>query len=245
MRMSPKRSLWILWGWLFTLSVWCFSPQIAAATEAPATWAYPLTIPEHVATYELLDVTVESTPYLNQAALQVELAPGAPGGDRNTMVWVPGLDFHNGVIELDLAVTLQEDAPPFAKGFAGVAFRAQPQGEAFEGFYLRPVNARLRDQRNRNHSTQYFSYPDYDFSRLREEAPGRYEAYADMVLNQWLPLKIAVEDAQASLYLNHADQPALIVTDLKQGAETTGTVGLWVDVGTRAYFSHLRVTPLD
>ena len=38
---------------------------------------------------------------------------------------------------------------------------------ACEGIYVRPTNARADDRLRRNRSTQYFSYPGYDFDRLR------------------------------------------------------------------------------
>ncbi|MGA0198326.1 MAG: hypothetical protein ACO3NK_04230, partial [Prochlorotrichaceae cyanobacterium] len=214
------------------------------ADSAPAL-TYPLTIPEHLSSFETLDVVAQPTSYLDRDALQVELAPGATGGDRNTLVLIPGFEFHDGWIEVDIASTLQAGAPVLAKGFVGVAFRVEPNGDQFEAFYLRPVNARSQNQLNRNHTLQYFSYPDYDFNRLREEAPGAYESYADMTLGDWVSLKILVNGDQAGLYVNGAEQPALLVNDLKLGPTAQGTIALWVDVGTRAYFSNLRVTPLD
>ncbi|MFZ9736852.1 MAG: hypothetical protein ACO3EZ_02470 [Prochlorotrichaceae cyanobacterium] len=221
----------------------CPSPPAYADSATPL--SYPLTIPEHVSSFETLDVVVQPTSYLERDALQVELAPGATGGDRNTLVLIPGFEFHNGWIEVDIASTLQEDAPALAKGFVGVAFRVEPNGDQFEAFYLRPVNARSQNQLNRNHTLQYFAYPGYDFSRLREEAPGSYESYADMTMGDWVSLKIVVEGDQAGLYVNGAEQPALLVNDLKLGPAAEGTIALWVDVGTRAYFSNLTVTPLD
>lgn len=214
-----------------------------ALAEVPTPLNYPLTIPAHLSTYQALDVSVTPTVYLDREALQVELQPGVTGGDRNTLVIIPGFEFQNGVIEVDVASTLQEDAPELAKGFVGIGFRVQPQGEQFESFYLRPVNARSQNQLNRNHTLQYFSYPGYNFARLREEAPGVYESYADMAMGEWISLKIVVAGDQARLYVNGAEQPALLVNDLKLGSEAQGTIGLWVDVGTRAYFANLKVTP--
>ncbi|MGI4734536.1 MAG: hypothetical protein ACRYG7_05085 [Janthinobacterium lividum] len=46
--------------------------------------------------------------------------------------------------------------------------------------YLRPANGRADNQLQRNHAVQYFSYSDYRFERLRKEAPGQYETYADL-----------------------------------------------------------------
>jgi len=111
----------------------------------------------------------------------------------------------------------------------------------FESIYIRPTNGRAEDQFRRNHSTQYFSYPDYKFDRLRKEAEGKYESYADMGLNEWIKMKIVVKNAQAKLYLKDNPQPALIVNDLKLGPAASGAIGLFVDTGTDAFFRNIKV----
>lgn len=45
---------------------------------------------------------------------------------------------------------------------------------------------------------------------------------------------------KASLYVNGADQPCLIVNELKL-RETHGQVALWTGSNTEAYFSNLMV----
>jgi hypothetical protein len=77
---------------------------------------------------------------------------------------------------------------------------------------------------------------------LRKEAPGQYESYADMGLNEWIKLRIEVNDNKAKLFINDNEQPSLIVNDLKQGTNLAGAVGLWVDVGTEGYFSDLKIS---
>jgi len=107
--------------------------------------------------------------------------------------------------------------------------------------YIRPTNARADDQIRRNHTTQYFSFPDYPFSRLRKDEPERYESYVDLDMNEWTHMRIEVKDSTARLYINGARQPALIVNDLKLGTSQSGSVGLWTEIGTVAYFSKLKV----
>lgn len=58
-----------------------------------------------------------------------------------------------------------------------------------------------------------------------------------MGLNEWIKLKIVVKDTQARLFTNNNKQPFLIVNDLKHGAGSSGSIGLWVDVGTEGFFS--------
>jgi hypothetical protein len=110
-----------------------------------------------------------------------------------------------------------------------------------EGLYVRPTNARAEDQVRRNHSTQYFSYPGYDFDRLRHDAPGRYESYTDLVPGEWIHLRIEVSGSIARLYVGTAAQPALIVSDLKRGPDARGTIGLSMDSGTDGHFQNLSI----
>lgn len=191
------------------------------------------------------NVTVAAVRYGGSEALEVRQTGPYRGFDTDTFAFVPGLDFHDGTIEVDVAGSLLPDAPRDARGFIGIAFRidAESGGFASEGFYIRPTNGRAEDQVRRNRSTQYFSYPGYDFDRLRREAPGRYESYADLVPGEWTHLRIEVSGASARFYVGAAAQPALVVRDLKRGADAHGTVGLFVGIGTDGHFRNLSVRP--
>jgi hypothetical protein len=161
--------------------------------------------------------------------------------DEPTFVRLNEIDFKNGTIEVKVLSKLLPDATETARGFIGLAFRINEDNSKFEGIYIRPSNGRADQQIRRNHSIQYFSYPDYKFDRLRKEAEGQYESYADMGLNEWIKIKIVVKDAQAKLYLNNNPQPSLIVNDLKHGPKSSGALGLFVDVGTEGFFRDLRI----
>mgnify|MGYP006188453597 CR=1 FL=1 len=163
--------------------------------------------------------------------------------DEPTFAKITDQNFANGTIEVKVKSKLLKDAPEFARGFMGLAFRINDDNSRFESIYLRPTNARSDDQLRRNHSIQYYSYPNYKFNRLREEAPGKYESYADMGLDEWIPMKIIVKDSTAKLFLNNNPRPSLIVNDLKNGEGEPGSVGLWVEIGTEGYFKDLKITP--
>lgn len=75
----------------------------------------------------------------------------------------------------------------------GIAFRVQGDGR-YEYVYLRPTNGRADDQARRNHSTQYSSFPDFDFARSRREAPEKYESYVDLQPGAWTSYKIEVDE---------------------------------------------------
>jgi len=166
---------------------------------------------------------------------------GVKAFDQPTFVKIKDINFHNGTIEVNVLSRLLPNAPSFARGFIGLAFRINDTSTKFECIYIRPTNGRAGNQLQRNHSIQYFSYPDYDFERLRKEAAGVYESYADMGVNEWIKLRIVVQGSEAKLFLNSNTQPSLIINDLKHGADMSGAIGLWVDVGTEGFFTDLKV----
>lgn len=194
--------------------------------------------------YDLKPVSVKMsvTSIGGRKAVNVSRDTAIKGADIPTFVRLSNTgDFHNGTIEVKLLSRLLPAAEGYARGFIGLAFRISQNNSRFESIYIRPTNGRAEDQLRRNHSTQYFSYPDHKFDRLRKEAAGQYESYADMGLNEWIKMKIVVRDAQAKLYLNDHPQPTLIVNDLKLGASNSGAIGLWVDAGTDAFFRDIKV----
>jgi hypothetical protein len=190
---------------------------------------------------EAVDVSMSLEKLKNKEVIKVMKDSGVKEFDEPTFVKIKGVNFKNGTIEVKVLSRLLKNAPDFARGFIGIAFRINDSNTKYESIYIRPVNARVDDQVRRNHSIQYYSYPDYKFDRLRKESPERYEAYADMEMNKWITMRIEVKDAQAKLFLDNNQQPSLVVNDLKHGADLSGAVGLWVEVGTEAYFSDLKI----
>jgi hypothetical protein len=191
---------------------------------------------------EPVQVNMSVTTADGKKAVRVARDTATQGADIPTFVRLSNNgDFNNGTIEVMLLSRLLPTADASARGFIGLAFRINKDNSKFECIYIRPTNGRADDQLRRNHSTQYFSYPDYTFARLRKEAEGKYESYADMGLNEWIKMKIVVQHAQAKLYLNDNPQPVLVVNDLKLGAVSSGAIGLWVDSGTDAFFRDIKV----
>jgi hypothetical protein len=174
--------------------------------------------------------------------VKVEADTTIKGTDEATIVKLKGSDFQNGTIEVKILSRLMKNAPAFARGFIGVAFRIGEKNEKFESIYIRPTNGRADDQIRRNHSIQYFAFPDYRFDKLRKTDPEKYESYADMALNEWITMRIEVEGKKAKLYLHNNKQPSLIVNDLKLGNNSSGGIGLWIGNFTEGYFKDLKIT---
>jgi len=184
---------------------------------------------------ELRYVLAEMVTYRGRRAVRLVESDENPADDQAVAV-ISGSEFKDGTIEIDVVGIPRPDAPDYARGFVGVAFRLHSAARHFECFFLRPTNSRAEDQLRRNHSTQYMSQPDYPWFRLRDESPGVYESYADLEPGAWTSVKIVVSGIQASLHVNAAAHPCLVVNDLKLG-DSHGQIALWIGGGTEAYFS--------
>lgn len=203
--------------------------------------------------------------FKGRAALRLTAAPAAPGaaagatapkkgagkkggaaGEANRtdhLAIVDGLEFSDGTIELDIAGEPGAGAAGGARGFVGVAFRVGADRRTYDCFYLRPTNGRAEDQERRNHTAQYVSHPAHTWFALREATPSRYESYVDIQPAEWIHVKIVVAGDKARLFVNNAEQPTLIVNDVKTGATGKGAVALWFEGSTVAHFANLRVSP--
>jgi len=191
----------------------------------------------------LVGVTAAAVSYRGRDAVRLTVAP-RPGAQTalENLALIDASAFRSGTIELMVASTVAPDADTSARGFVGLAFHSTPDASHFENIYLRPTNGRAREQLRRNHAVQYESLPDYPWDRLRHDAPGQYESYTDLEPAVWTRMRIVVDGARAQLFVGDAQQPCLVVNDLKLGP-TSGRIGLWIGPGTIGYFSRLSFTP--
>ena len=186
-------------------------------------------------------VVAESVTYQGTSALRVTEAEEFRDSGPDKLVVIKGWDFRNGVIEVEVAGRPIPGANEGARGFIGVAFHVNADVSEYECIYLRPTNGRVNDQVRRNHSTQYVSYPEFPWRRLRESQPGKYESYVDLIPGEWTRVKIEVSGTTAKLFVHGVEQPTLIVNDLKLG-EISGAIALRIGPGTEGFFRNLRVT---
>ena len=91
---------------------------------------------------------------------------GKPG---DGVAWVKNMTFTKGVIEFDV-----KGKNILQQSFVGIAFHGL-NDTTFDAVYFRPFNFQSPDTTRKNHSVQYISLPQYDWSVLREKFPGKYE----------------------------------------------------------------------
>ncbi|MGL4309624.1 MAG: hypothetical protein ACRCSU_03980 [Paracoccaceae bacterium] len=195
------------------------------------------------------DVHAEAVTCRGRSALRLVLSERARNGtygidyvDAPTFLLAP-IAFLNGTIEVNVLARLLPDAPDYARGFIGLAYRITEDVQAFEAVYLRPENGLKvrppvpRDKR----AAQYYAYPDWKFDRLRAAEPdGPYEASADIGPDEWITLRLEAKDYALTAFVN--DRIVLEVPRTK-AAPKAGGIGLWVDIGTEGFFSDLLVEP--
>jgi hypothetical protein len=192
---------------------------------------------------EIINVKAEAVTYHGKRAvrlLETSANPTLTDPNKESLAILKDSDFKDGAIEAEIAGGPRQGARPDMRGFVGIAFRLQDHGSRLECFYVRFANGRADDQLRRNHSVQYISSPEFPWDRLRKETPGVYESYVDLEPGAWTSIKIVVSGRKARLYIGRAEQPCLIVNDLKLG-EVHGPIALWVGNDTDAYFTNLTV----
>ena len=76
----------------------------------------------------------------NEKVLRVVKSGKINEYDENTYAKLVDSSFHNGIIEVKMLSRLLKDAPDFARGFIGIAYRINEDDTKFESFYVRPTN---------------------------------------------------------------------------------------------------------
>lgn len=205
--------------------------------------------------FELHNVLGEVTKFQGTKVLKIERDLTAIPFDSNNIektvdephyARLIGLnDFENGIIEVKMYSQLKSPAPYSGiAGFIGLMFRIAENDSALESIYLRPKVGRINNQLYRNHTVQYFSYPNYKFDTLRKIAPFHYEGSAPVSLNEWITMRIEVNGESAELFINNMKYSSFVVNKML-GKIKKGHIGLYVDIGTIGYFKDLKVTKKD
>jgi len=199
----------------------------------------------------LTPVSVAMTPVAlgGRAGLRVHLHPeiersgvaGVDYVDQPTFV-LAGPEFEHGTVTVDVFSRLRPRAPALSRGFAGLAFRVADDRSSFESVYLRPLNGSHENppEERAGRAVQYFAYPDWPFDRLRAEQPDSgYESAASIGLGAWHRLEITFDSAEVTAAVDGVG----VIRSPLLSPPRRGRVGLFVDIGTDAVFSRLRITP--
>ena len=149
--------------------------------------------------------------------------PGKSAITSKGIVWLEGVNFSEGKIDIDL-----RGKDVFLKSFLGIAFHAVDT-ITYDVIYFRPFNFRHADTARRKWSVQYMSMPKYNYAVLRKEHPLMYENAVTPApkADEWFHATIVVDKKQITVYVNHSAEPSLRAPILNDRVD--GKIGLWSD----------------
>lgn len=167
----------------------------------------------------------------DQLSVYFESRPGSG------VAWLENVELTNGTIEIDIK---GKNVP--GRSFIGIAFRGVDE-ETYDAIYFRPFNFMSDDPARRGHSVQYISHPDYNWPRLRQEHPEKYENPVDPVPDpdSFFHVKIIIEKSKISVFVNDGKKPCLVVEELSD--RKGGLVGLWMGNNSDGTFANLKIIP--
>jgi hypothetical protein len=151
------------------------------------------------------------------------------------IAWLKGVEFSNGIIELDI-----KGKDVMQQSFVGVAFHGL-NNETLDAIYFRPFNFQSTDPGRKIHAVQYVSHPDYTWSVLREKYNGKYEKAVTPAPNgnDWFHAKIVVQYPKVTVFVNGNSEPSLVIDKLND--RKTGKIGLWVGNTSDGDFANLQI----
>jgi len=136
------------------------------------------------------------------------------------------VEFENGVIEVDIAAD-------GSRSYPGILFRIQSPGNN-ERFYTRPH----RTTGLYEDALQYTPTINGIAGWQLYSGEG-FTAAATIPYNQWVHVKMEISGTQARVFIDNADEPALVINDLKHGI-SNGAIGLLGPKDATARFSNFQ-----
>ncbi|WP_184549679.1 hypothetical protein [Mucilaginibacter sp. FT3.2] len=175
-------------------------------------------------TYDLNSLLKQGKLVINANRSITEISDGTKKGLSLTgIVWLKGVDFKTGTIDVDL-----RGKDVFQQSFLGIAFHGVDT-VTYDAIYFRPFNFQSPDTLRRKHTVQYISEPNFSWDKLRAEHPLVYEnAVTPFPLaTAWFHAQIVITEDEVVVYVNHATKPSLTVKKLNN--RQSGLIGLWND----------------
>ena len=151
--------------------------------------------------------------------------------------YLPGVEFVNGTIELEIKGKDVQGA-----SFVGVAFHGV-DGTTYDAIYFRPFNFKTEDPARVLRAVQYVSQPAHPWQKLRADHPGQYEKPVRPVPdpNAWFRARVVVASPKVSVFVDDAKEPCLTVNQLSDRRK--GLVGVWVGNTSGGDFANLKIVP--
>lgn len=163
--------------------------------------------------------------------------PGGSSVDLPTFISLP-MCFEDVALEVDVCSRLYDGASPAAVPLAGLAYRVSHRERRSTRVEVRPLNGTPSRPPSSyvRRAAQFVTYKEWPFERLEPTGPTDSTSAGD----QWTHVAVQI-DGNRLVALVDGDES--LVIPVNRAAAPRGDIGLFVDVGTEAYFSNLRVVP--
>ena len=201
---------------------------------------HPLDIAPHNVNVEM------NVQYLGRPAVKVNFTDEyekITGIQGNGYAEIPNINFYEGIIEVDIAAEINRHgaADDESRAFAGIAFRKVAEDQ-YDAVYMKMANGLLNKNppvgEDVNKAVQYISPPQWVFYKLEKAFPGKQQSSAKIALRRWNHLKLVVKDHTVTASIDGS-----VVFDKLDlmGSGSSGSIALFVDACTDAYFTNLLV----
>jgi hypothetical protein len=174
------------------------------------------------------DWTVDNRNLKYDEGLHLDALPG------DGLVWLKDFEMKNAVIEAEIR---GKNTP--GRSFVGIAFHVE-NDSTFDAVYFRAFN--FNNPERNTHSVQYISHPEFTWSKLRNDHPGKYENKISPVPDpdDWFKVTIEVNHPEVKVYVNDSKEPSLEVNQISKTGK--GSIGLWVGHNSEGSFRNLKIT---
>ncbi len=159
--------------------------------------------------------------------------------DQATFVALP-IWFEDGTIEVDVFSRLDDRAPDSVKPFAGLAYRVRGDRDRSDVVHVRPLNGTWLNPPTTKvrRAAQHFAFPELPFDRLSPRRLSEPGGHVD--LESWARLTLHIDGTRLTSLVDGVEA---LVIPVDRAAALRGDLGLFIGVGTEAYFSSLWITP--
>jgi hypothetical protein len=158
-------------------------------------------------------------------------------GEGVGIAWINRETFIYGTIEFDI-----KGRDLAQRSFVGFCFHGL-NDTTYEAIYFRPFNFQSTDPTRKTHAVQYIAAPLYDWPKLREQFPNKYEQPISPAPgpNDWFHVRIVVDASRISVFVNANANPSLVVEPL---VPMRGNhIGYWVGNGSDGDWKNLMIKP--
>ena len=209
----------------------CIFIFIKTNTAAGQTFSITFDLPELYKKNQLEAISGEVRWFIEDGKQGISISESQSYG----IVWLRGIEFSNGVIEVDIRFSVND-----RQSLAGIAFHGI-DNDTFDAVYFRPFNILSGDPEQRNNSILYISHSEDRSTVLQEGSTviSENRETISTVEDGWFHVRISVQNLRITVYINDSPEPDLTVNKLND--RRLGRIGFLTGYNSGSYFANLKL----